>query len=72
MPYFQIEFLADGDYNSTNVISSVIFECKSITTAVKMIYDFFPENFHSFKLYNYGKCRVFLSKEIYLKNRNLK
>jgi hypothetical protein len=67
MKTFKIDFLADEDFYSTNIISSATFQCKSIATAFKLIYNYFPKEFVAYKLYDNGKCREFCKKENYLK-----
>lgn len=71
MKTFKVDFLADENFDSTNIVFSATFKCKSITTAFKLIYNYFPENFSHYKLYDNGICREFLSKEKYLKYYNL-
>ena len=72
MKTFKVEFQSDENFNSDNIISSVTFQCKSIATAFKMIYNFFPKEFVAYKIYDNGKCRGFSNKENYLKFYNIK
>jgi hypothetical protein len=67
MKTFKVEFLSDENFYSENIISSFTFECKSIATAFKLIYNYFPKEFVTYKLYDNGKSRHFGTKENYLK-----
>lgn len=67
MKNFKFVIYADEDFNSSNIISSVTFECKSVTTAFKIMENHIPNNFGSYKLFDSDKCRCFSTKENHLK-----
>ena len=68
MKNYTLVFYADADFNSTNIVSSFTFQCKSITTAYKLMHSYFPEDFVYYKFYDNGKCRLSGTKEKYLSN----
>lgn len=67
MKNFKVNFYKNNDWDCTDIISSVNIECKSIATAERMLINFFPKEFGSYKLYDNGNCRIFTSKENHIK-----